>query len=424
MRLRPANHLSADFWKFFTGQVISNFGTSFTAFALPLLVYRLTGSSVNLAIAAVSEFLPYLLFGLVIGAWVDRTNRKRLMIAANLVMSVLFGSIPALYAFGHLSLLWIYVVGFLGSTTFIAFNSAEYAALPSLVPSDDLVTANGRIDASYQAASIIGPVVAGALAAVIAIPNLLAVDACSYVVAAISLLLVRGSFNQETNIDRSLTTIRQDIVEGLRYVIGHPVLRNISLMMAMVNFVGASAGYQLVLFASRQLHVTGPQLGALYSASAAGIVVFGLLAGWFRKRWSFSIVALGALMVSGLLTVVFAFNPFYWVSLPLWAAIGGLGLMFNINTRSLRQQIVPNHMLGRVMSIAGVLAWSAIPVGTLLGGFAIKLSGNVVLVYAAIGVLTFLIPLCFAFSPLGHTEDYMPGETEPAEGSEQELQAV
>jgi hypothetical protein len=92
--------------------------------------------------------------------------------------------------------------------------------------------------------------------------------------------------------------------------------------------------------------------------------------------------------------------------------------MFNINTRSLRQSIVPNHLLGRVMSIAGVLAWSAIPVGTMLGGFAITLTGNVVLVYAAIGVLTFLIPLCFAFSPLGHTEDYIPKETEPAEPEE------
>jgi MFS family permease len=418
MRFRPTNRLSLDFWKFFSGQVISNFGTSFTGFALPLLVYRLTGSSINLAITAVSEFLPYLLFGLVIGAWVDRTDRKRLMIGANLVQALLIGSIPMLAAVGHLSLPWIYSVGFLGSTTFIAFNSAEYAALPSLVSSDDLVTANGRIDASYQAASIIGPIVAGALAAIVAIPNLLAVDAASYVVAAITLLLVRGSFNLETNVNRSLTTIRQDIVEGLKYVIGHPVLRNISLMMALVNFVGATAGFQLVLFASRQLHVTRPELGALYSAGAAGVVVFGLLAGWFRKRWSFSIVALGALMTSGLLTIAFAFNPFYALSLPLWAAIGGLGLMFNINTRSLRQSIVPNHLLGRVMSIAGVLAWSAIPVGTMLGGFAITLTGNVVLVYAAIGVLTFLIPLCFAFSPLGHTEDYVPKETEPAEPEE------
>ncbi|HZU14893.1 MAG TPA: MFS transporter [Chloroflexota bacterium] len=418
MSSAPPSGLSRDFWKFFCGQLISTFGSSFTQFAIPLLVYKLTNSSVNLAISAVADFLPYLLFGLVMGAWADRADRKRLMIGADLILAVLVGSIPVLYAVHHLSLLWIYASGFLGTTTFIAFNSAEYAALPSLVSSADLVTANGRIDASYQAASILGPIIAGALAGIIAIPNLLAVDAVSYVLAAAGLLLVRGSFNLESGDGKSVATIRQDIVEGLRYVIGHPILRNISLMMAMVNFVGATLGYQLVLFASRHLHATKPELGLLFSANAAGFVVFGLLAGWFRRHWSFSVVALGALMVSGLLTVVFAVNPIYWLSLPLWAVIGGLGIMFNINTRSLRQAIVPNHLLGRVMSIAGVLAWSAIPAGTLIGGFAIKLTGNVVLVYAAIGVLTFLIPLGFAFSPLGHADRYL------AEASPSELESV
>lgn len=408
--------LTLDFWKFFSGQLISNFGTSFTQFAIPLLVYKLTHSSVNLAISAVSEFLPYLLFGLVLGAWVDRTNRKRLMVVANLLLTVTIGSIPLLSTLGHLSLLWIYGAGFLGTTIFIAFNSAEYAALPSLVSSDDLVTANGRIDASYSAASIIGPIVAGALVAVLPIADLLFVDAASYIVAAISLLLVRGTFNQAEGTIRDLATIREDIVEGLRYVIGNPILRNISLMMALVNFAGASQGYQLVLFASQRLHATRQEIGLLFSAGAAGVVIFGLLAGWFRRRWSFSRVALGALMASGLLGIVFAFTTIYWVAAPLWAVMGGLGIMFNINTRSLRQAIVPNHMLGRVMSIAGVLAWSAIPVGTLLGGFAIQWTGNVALVYGIIGALTFLIPLVFSFTALGHADRYLPAKAgEPEE---------
>ena len=82
--------------------------------------------------------------------------------------------------------------------------------------------------------------------------------------------------------------------------------------------------------------------------------------------------------------------------------------MFNINTGILRQAIVPNHLLGRVISIAGVLAWSAIPLGTLLGGLAITWTGDVALVYAVIGVLTGIIPLLFALTPLGHAERYIP----------------
>jgi hypothetical protein len=119
-------------------------------------------------------------------------------------------------------------------------------------------------------------------------------------------------------------------------------------------------------------------------------------------------------MLYGLLTFVFAWTEAYWVALPLWAAISGLGLFFNINTTSLRQQIVPSHMLGRVVSIAGVLAWSAIPLGTLTGGWAIEATDDVALVYAAIGVLTFLIALSFRFTALGHAEDYIEERAEPA----------
>jgi MFS family permease len=403
---RLQGSLGRDFWQFWSGQVISTFGTSFTQFAIPLLVYQLTHSAVNLAISAVSEYLPYLLFGLVIGAWVDRVDRKRLMIAADLALMVLIGSIPLLASLHLLAVWWIYLSGFLATTAFIAFNSAEYAALPSLVSSGDLVSANGHIEASYSAAMVFGPLLAGALTTTIPIPDLLAVDAVTYLVSAMTLAFVSRSFNLSTK-EGTTAGIRQEIVEGLRYVIGHPILRNISLMMAMVNFVGATTGFQLVLFAKQRLHASNAELGLLFASGALGVILFGLLAGTLRRRWSFGQVALGALMSGGLLTVAFAFNREYWIAIVLWAFMGGLGTLFNINTRSLRQAIVPNHLLGRVMSVASVLAWSAIPVGTLLGGFAIKWTHDVALVYGAIGALTFLIPLGFAFSPLAHAERYM-----------------
>jgi hypothetical protein len=113
-------------------------------------------------------------------------------------------------------------------------------------------------------------------------------------------------------------------------------------------------------------------------------------------------------MLSGLFNVVFAFMPSVWPAIPVLALATGISSMFNINTTSLRQEIVPNHLLGRVMSIAGVLAWSAIPLGTLLGGWLIQETGNVVLVFAASGAVTALIPLMFWFTALGHAERYLP----------------
>src|SRR6266849_4411359 len=408
-RVRKFN---TDFWKYWTGQTISNLGSSITLFALPLLVYKLPGSALNLGIATAATFLPYLLFGLILGAWTDRVNRKRMMIGTDIGRALIVVSIPLLFALGLLTVWWIYIVAFIHATLTICFEAGEFAAIPGLVNQDDLVTANGRIQASYSAAQIAGPLLAGLLVAIVALPSLMLIDSLSFLVSSFSLGLIRISFNVKAGEQRAKSSIRADVVEGLRYVLSHPVLRNISIMMAMVNFVSSASSTQLVLFAKVRLAASDVQVSLLFSAASLGVVLMGLLAGPLRKRWSFSTVALGALMLEGLLSVAFSLMRLYWIAAILWFLAGGLGILFNINTGSLRQAIVPNHMLGRVISIASVLAWSAIPLGSLLGGFAITWTHNVALIFSITGALTFLIPFCFSFTPLGHADRYIPKKEE------------
>ena len=408
--------LSFDFWKFWLGQAISSLGDSFSGFVLPLLVYNLTGSAINLAISSAAYMLPYLLFGLFIGAWADRLDRKRLMIFVDVARAGILATIPLLATFNLLTVWWIYAVLFLVSTLGIFFDSAQFAAIPSLVQKqDDLVAANGRIEASYSAARIIGPLLAGVLVAFMPIYDLIFIDAASFLLSAVSLMLIARSFNVAK--ERPRTSVRQDVVEGLKYVLSHPVLRNISFMMAIVNFVTASLSAQRILFAKEQLQATDAQLGLIYSANSLGVILLSLLAGRLRKRWPFSKVALGALMIQGLLAVALASTSYFWAALPIFALMSGVGILFNINTGSLRQAIAPNHMLGRVRSIAGVLAWSAIPLGALLGGWIIEGTGNVAWVFGGIGLLQIAIPLAFALTPLGHAEDYLPKNEEPAEAA-------
>ena len=153
--------MTSDFWKYWAGQTISNLGSSVTLFALPLLVYKLTGSALNLGISTAATFLPYLLFGLILGAWTDRVNRKRMMIVTDLGRALIIASIPFWVLFGPLPVWWIYAVGFIHSTLTICFEAGQFAAIPGLVKQDDLVTANGRIQASYAGAQIVGPLLAG-----------------------------------------------------------------------------------------------------------------------------------------------------------------------------------------------------------------------------------------------------------------------
>jgi predicted MFS family arabinose efflux permease len=394
--------------------VVSQLGSSFTAFALPLLVFRLTHSPTNLAFTMVANFVPYLLFGLFLGAVVDRVDRKRMMISVDLARGAVVAVLPVLFLAGALRVEYVYAVAFVQSCLGILFDSGEFAAIPSLVGTDDLVTANGRIMAANQGGQILGPVLAGALVATMAPADLLFVDAASFVLSALTLATIRRSFNQVDAPPRLMrdgetlfASLVRDVKEGLAFVWGHPVLRSISIMMAIINFVGASQYAQIVVFAKTVLDVSDARVGWLFAAGSAGVVVIGLTAGWFRRRMSFPVVALGALIVSGLTVTGMAYARWYPLVLVLWATSNGFGLLLNINTGAMRQAIVPNELLGRVVSIASVLAWSAIPLGALAGALFINITDDIVSLYAAIGILTALVAAAFAFSPIREGERYL-----------------
>src|SRR5262245_9139183 len=121
------HRLTLDFWKFWAGQTISNLGSSITLFALPLLVFKLTGSALDLGISTATSFLPYLLFGLIIGAWVDRVDRKRLMIATDVARALVIASIPLADMLGVLSVLWIYIARVRNATLTIGLHASHCA---------------------------------------------------------------------------------------------------------------------------------------------------------------------------------------------------------------------------------------------------------------------------------------------------------
>jgi MFS family permease len=405
-----ARRLGRDFWLYFSGQSVSQLGSSFTTFALPLLVFKLTHSATNLAITTAAEFVPYLLFGLVLGAVVDRVDRRKMMLRTHLARAGVIAVLPVLSLFGVLEVWQIYVVTFVQSTLGILFTCGEFAAIPALVGEDELVTANARIMATNNVGPILGPTVAGALVAFVPVAQLLFFDAGSFLVSAGCLTAIRRSFNAGMKpVARAGSLVRSllaDVREGLGYVWHHPVLRSISIMMALINFVYSTASTQLVLFAKQALNASNSEVGFLFACGAVGIVVVSLAAGPIRRRLSFAVTALGAIVVSGLALTAMALVHSYPAALVLWGASSGFGLLLNINTGALRQAIVPPQLFGRVVSVAQVLAWSAIPLGAIAGAAAINAS-SVTTVYAAIGVLIVAIALAFALSPVGKGDRYL-----------------
>ena len=333
------------------------------------------------------------------------------MILSDVLQAAVISSVPLLAAFGHLSVAFVYAAGFLSSTLWIFFNTAEFAAVPSLVRKEDLTAANGRLQASYSAASIAGPLLAGLLVATVPVASIFYFDAASFLLSALLVASTRGSF-KTTGEDRPDGNLVRGAVEGVRYVLSHPVLRGICIMTALANCVGYTVYAQLVLFAKERLAASDFQVGLLYAAGGAGMVLFALAAAPLRRRLPFAAVTLGAIALGGALILLLSLTRSYPVAAMLWTAIWGLVILFQIATNSLWQETVPAHLLGRVQSTIQALSWSAIPLGTFAGGLAIERTGNVALVYGTIGVVIFFCALAFFFTALGHAERYLP----PAQG--------
>ncbi len=404
----PLWHLKGDFWKFWSGQTISTLGSSVTGFALPLLIFKLTNSPLNLALTMVFNVLPYLLFGLAIGAWVDHTNRRLVMVFTDCARALAIALLPLLTVMGMLSVWWIYAVSFVNATLTIAFTAANFAALPSIVESDDLVAANGYMQASFSLASIIGPLVAGLLLVRVPLPMLLLIDAASFLVSTTSLLLIKRSFNANISEKKVEAGIVAAILEGLHYILHSPLLVWLTLLLLLFNFILPTVDVQIVWYAKQWLHANDAQLGLLYASDGIGVVVFSLMANRLRKRWSFGLVALGSMLVLGLLTSLMALTHSYPFVLIIWALRGGADILFLISAYSITQRIVPNALLGRVITFTRVLTWPIGSLGALLGGLTIAQTGNTGMVYGSIGLLVSLVALTFWFTPLAHAEHYIP----------------
>lgn len=390
--------MGRDYWLFFIGRASSMFGSSFTRFAIPLLILQMTGSATDLGLALATSMLPYLLFGLIIGAIVDAANRKRLMIFADLSRAILVLTVPILDALGQLEILHLYVILFITSSLGVVYQTGEFAGIARLVPRSMLEQANSRLQATSAVAGIAGPILAGAFATLFPLSGLLIIDAATFVVSVLTLRMIRIALNadREPVDSRSiLSKLRSDISEGLRFVWDRAVLRDIAMMMALVNFFGAMTLAQLPLLAIQRYDAEVGELGLLYAAGGAGIAVLSLVAGPLKARIPLERLLMGTLVLVGVATVVMGSTSWIWIAVFAWSLTMGAGALFNIYTTSLRQAIIPEKLLGRVIAVASVLAWSAIPIGAVFGGMAATRLDEVAPLYLVSGSMTVVVAVVF-----------------------------
>jgi MFS family permease len=362
-----------DFIKLWTGQTISEFGSRITRDAIPLAaVILLASTPEQMGVLMAISSLPILVLGLFAGVWVDRHSRRPIMIAADVGRILLLLCIPALALIGALSFEILCLIAALVGILSLLYEIAYRSLLPSLIGREHLLEGNSKLATTSSLAEIGGPAISGLLIQWISAPLAIFFDAISFIFSAVSVATIRTP-EPPPAADEEAGSVWRDIIDGFRVIATQPVLRSLALGEVLRAFFGSFIGTLYALYAIRMLGLTPAILGFLVAAGGIGALAGALLAGRLPRRFGLGTTLTGALLVGGLINLLIpaAGGP------PLVAAgllivgqiIGDAAMMvYEVNEISLRQMLVPGHLLGRANASIGFLTQGVAPIGALVGG--------------------------------------------------------
>jgi len=385
-----------DFLSLWGAETISQFGTQVSLLALPLVaIIVLDESAFKVAALTSVEFMPFLLFTLPAGVWVDRLRRKPILVLGNVGRAVALLSVPIVYWVGDLTIWQLYVVGFSVGVCTVFFDVAYQSYIPALVGREDVVEANSKLEISRAAANIAGPGMAGGLIALLTAPVAVLVDAVSYAISALLLFGIRKEEEAPPRAERR--SLREELGEGLRYVFRHPYQRTMVIMTALSNFFGQVVFSILLVYAVRELDLSAGTIGIALAIGNLGTLASALTAKRIGDRLGVGRTILLASCLFGPGTLLIAFAPQAY-ALPLivlaMIVIGFGGILYNVTAISLIQAITPDRILGRANASRRFVVWGVVPLGGFTGGALASTIGlRETMVVGALGGLLTIVPI-------------------------------
>lgn len=364
-----------DYVKLWSAHTISAIGSKVTFLAMPLTAALvLQATPAEMGYLAVAGSLPGLLFGLLVGVWVDRRRRRGLLVGADVGRGVLLLLIPLAVRLGWLQMSWLYVIMFLTGTLSLIFGAADHAYLPALVRREQLLDANSKLAISRSAAEVAGPTLAGWLIQAVTAPVAILVDALSFLLSGLLLGSIRQPEAPPVRHAEDGHFLRE-IGAGLRLLGKEQTLQAITVATAIISFFNAALEAIYLLYMTRNLALSAWWIGVIFGAGSVGFLIGALLPIYLGRR-----LGLGPLMIAGLLLLTLADfslplaggpQPLVIVLLIIAQICFGFGLtLYNVGQNSLRQTITPAHMLGRMSATLDFTVAALIPLGALIGGFA------------------------------------------------------
>jgi len=383
--------LGSNYWKLWTASAVSNFGDGVSTIAYPWLASAITRNPVQISLIAVATRLPWLIFALPAGVVTDRVDRRKIMVAMDtfrfaltiaVALVVLAGgdvlaspdaiaagtASPPAHQAAWLALLYVTALAF-GFAEVLRDNAAQ-TIMPAVVDSENLERANGRLwGAEMVMNSLAGPPLGGLLIA-IAFSLPFFVDAGTFAFSAVGLILITGTF-RSTAAATGKVAWRNEIAEGVRWLWRHRLLRSLAIILGVMNAMFSMALATYVLFVQEILHLDAAKFGLLLTAGAIGGAIGSIVAPRVSKAIGSGTSLFLTLVGSGLTLAV---TGLVSAAAIVWAMflIGSfLAVLWNVITVSLRQAIIPEHLLGRVNSVYRFFAWGMIPIGSFLGGIVV-----------------------------------------------------
>lgn len=365
--------LGRSFGRLLSASALSNLADGVFQVALPLLAVTLTRSPGLVAGVALAQRLPWLFMALPAGALADRLDRRLTMIRVDVLRVVVMGALALTVALDVASMPVLYVAALVLGVGETMFDTAAQSILPSVVDRAQLSDANGQLQAvELTTNAFIGPSLGGLIAAA-SLTAAFAVSSGAYLVAALCLVALAGSFRPEPS--GAPKNMRAEIAEGLRFLWGNPVLRTLGLMLGVTNLAFMAHQSVLVLYATGAMGLSEAGYGLMFTASAIGGVA-GSFAGPRIERLlgrsrslMLAIVLFGMTLAVPAITADVAAN----VIALIVAAFGSV--VWNVITVSFRQRITPDRLLGRMNSAYRLLGWGTMPIGAALGGAIAEIWG-------------------------------------------------
>jgi MFS family permease len=356
--------LPTAYWRLWWATGVNSIGDGAFAAVVPLLAVTITRDPRLVSVVSAATYLPWLLLSLPAGALVDRHDRAGLMWRSQAIQAVIVGVLAVLASLGQIGIPVLAIMAFGLGMCEIVFANAAQAILPDIVAKPLLHRANGNQQTittiGYQ---FLGPPIGSLLFAVaVALP--FGMDAASFALSAALLATLPRRGHRQTE----HPPMRTAIADGLRWLTRHRLLRTLAVLLGVNTFCGQLGNVTLVLLATQTLRLDARGYGLLLAGAAIGSLLGGLVSARVVRRVGALPSLLTALAVNVVIFVGIGLSPNAIVLGALLAVNGFVITLWNIVTVSLRQQIVPPAMLGRVNSVYKMLGWGLIPLGALAGG--------------------------------------------------------